>query len=85
MSKAIYHYEAAGRLVSKEFEVLKTHADGTVDLGPAGGEARVTNCSLTAQPVNGSATVFEAKAEKPKDEKPKDEKPKDEKPKAPAK
>lgn len=72
--KAIYHHDVSGKLQPREFTVLKTHADGTVDLGPEGGEARVTNCKLTAEPANGSAVLVQE--DKPKEEKPKEDKPK---------
>lgn len=72
--KATYYHDVSGKLVAREFTVLKKHADGTVDLGPEGGEAKITNCKLTDAPENGSAVLVEAA--KPKDDKPKDDKPK---------
>ena len=69
--KALYHYEVSGKLVSREFGVLKKHTDGTVDLGPEGGEARVTNCKITSEPENGSCTLVAEKKEPEKKETPK--------------
>lgn len=62
MKRVHYHQEARDPL---EFAVLKEHGDGTLDIGPAGGEPVVTRCKVTPDPVNGSATlVKESAAEK---------------------
>ena len=38
------------------FSVLKKNQDGTVDIGPEGGPAVVTNCKITSEPKFGSCT-----------------------------
>lgn len=54
---AHYHTE---KNAPHRMHVLKRNADGTVDIGPENGPAIVTNCPVTADPVNGSCTLGEA-------------------------
>lgn len=54
--KALYHTEGNPPL---ELTVLKKNKDGTVDIGPEGGVAVVTNCPLVAEAANGSASLID--------------------------
>ncbi len=57
MEKAIYHQE--GR-EPQTFNVLNKHKDGTLDIGPEGGEAVVTCCPVSSAPSPGFATIAHA-------------------------
>lgn len=76
------HYHQHGKH-PQEYTVLKKHDDGTIDLGPEGGEPVVTRCPVAEEPVPGSATLITAKkaeakaddAEKTKEKTKEDSKP----------
>lgn len=65
MAKALYYQENKSPL---EFTVLKTHPNKSVDLGPEGGPAKITECAVTQNPEIGSCTLVEEKPAKKPDE-----------------
>lgn len=56
--KAQYNRDGAGLAVN-EFVVLKKNdEDGTVDIGPEGGQAVVTHCSISEDRKPGTCTLI---------------------------
>ena len=59
MKTAIYHQEFRD---PKPFAILAEHKDGTVDLGPEGGDVVIAKCPVSAEPKPGHATLGKAPA-----------------------
>lgn len=68
MKAATYHQPASEG--DRVFAVLKENKDGTVDLGPEGGEAVITNCPVVDEPEVGACTIDKPAAAPAKEEKP---------------
>lgn len=54
MKKVAYHQAFRD---PQPFTVLKENENGTVDIGPVGGPAVVTNCPIVGVPEPGSCTL----------------------------
>lgn len=68
MKTATYHQpEAEG---NRTFAVLKDNGNGTVDLGPEGGEAVITSCPVSDEPKEGFCTIDKPAAPAAKDKEP---------------
>jgi hypothetical protein len=63
MAKVLYHQEARE---PKEFTVLKKHENGTLDIGPEGGPAVVTEVKVLDEPKPGYVTLIKEADDKPK-------------------
>lgn len=62
--KVTYHQESGE---NREYVILAKHEDGTVDVGPEGGNAVVTKCEVSDEPAFGKVTLAKQSESQPEE------------------